>query len=68
VKTLQKFVVGRRYWSDDKYEMIVCNRFDRTNLLRVEVGLGMPANYKIHVDALNQEYITAKGRIFRAQH
>jgi len=66
MRAVSKFIVGRRYFSEDKYEMSVCGRFDRTNLLRVEVGFGLPANYKIRVDTLGREYITAKSRVFRA--
>ena len=61
-----RFYVGRRYFSDDKYEIFVCGRFDRTNLLRAEVGIGLPANYKIRVDSQGCEYINAKGRVYRA--
>jgi len=61
-----KFIVNRRYWSEDKYEIYVCNRFDRTNLLRVEVGFGLPANYKIRRDFRGCEYIKAKGHVFTA--
>jgi hypothetical protein len=61
-----KFITDRRYWSEDKYEMYVCGRFGRTNLLRVEVGFGMPANYKIRRDYRGREWIKAKGHIFRA--
>jgi|GEM_PF-4207325 len=61
-----KFVAGRCYWSEDKYEMYVVNRFDGTNLLRVEVGFGLPANYKIRRDNRGREWIKAKGRIYRA--
>ena len=62
------FIANRRYWSDDYYEMYVCNRFERTNLLRVEVGFGLPANYKIRRDYRGAEWIKAKGHIFRADH
>ena len=61
-----QFIVNRRYWSDDRYEMFVVNRFDMTNLLRVEVGFGLPANYKIRRDFQGREFITSKGRTFRA--
>jgi hypothetical protein len=61
-----KFIPNRRYWSDDKYEIYVCNRFDKTGLLRAEVGFGLPANYKIRKDALGCEWIKAKGRVYRA--
>ncbi len=61
-----KFETGRRYWSDDRYEMYVVDRFDRTGLIRVEVGFAMPANYKIRKDYYGCEYIIAKGREFRA--
>jgi len=61
-----KFIINRRYWSEDKYEMYVCGRFDRTNLLRVEVGFSLPANYKIRRDYRGREWIKAKGRIFWA--
>ena len=61
-----KFVVGQRYWSADKYEMIVVDRFDRTNLLRVEVGFGLPANYKIRKGFDGREYIIAKKRIYES--
>ena len=61
-----KFIVGWRYWSEDKYEMTVVNRFDQTNLIQVEVGFGLPANYKIRKDFQGREWITAKGRTFRA--
>ena len=60
-----KFITDRRYWSEDGYEMYVCGRFDRTNLLRVEVGFGFPANYKIRIDYRGYEWIRAKGRMFR---
>ena len=63
-----KFIVGNRYWSDDKHEIYVCDRFDRTNLLRVEVGFGLPANYKIRKDYRGEEWIRAEGHIFRAHH
>lgn len=65
-KQSAKFIIGRKYWSDDKYEICVCNRFDRTNLLRVEVGFGRAANYKIHTDSLGIEWIRAKGRVYKA--
>jgi len=61
-----RFIEGRRYWSDDKYEIFVVKRYDRTNLLRAEVGFGLPANYKIRTDALSREWIKAKDRIYRA--
>ena len=63
-----RFIVNRRYWSEDKYEMFVCDRFDRTGLLRVEVGFGLPVNYKIRKDYRGCEWIKAKGRIYRATH
>ena len=63
---MYKFIAGRRYWSDDKYEITVVNRFDRTNLLRVEVGFGLPANYKIRKGYDGREWIKAKGRIYWA--
>jgi hypothetical protein len=59
-----KFIVGRRYWSDDKYEIYVVERFERTNLLRVEAGLGLPANYKIRKGFDGREYIIAKKRVY----
>ena len=61
-----KFIINRSYWSEDKYEMYVCNRFNRANLLRVEIGFGLPANYKIRRDSRGMEWIKAKGHIFRA--
>lgn len=61
-----KFIVGLRYWSDDKYEMTVVNRFDDTSLLRVEVGFGLPANYKIRKGYKGREWIKAKGHVFWA--
>jgi len=61
-----KFIVGRRYWSKDKYEIFVVNRFDRTNLLRVEAGFGLPANYKIRKGFDGREYIISKKRVFEA--
>ena len=61
------FIVGLRYWSDDRHEMmIVVNRFDKSNLIRVEVGSGHPANYKIRKDNQGWEYIKAKGHTFSA--
>jgi hypothetical protein len=60
------FCVDRRYWSDDRYEMYVVNRFDRIGFVRVELGFGLPANYKIRKDTLGREYIIAKGRTYRA--
>ena len=61
-----KFIENRRYWSDDKYEMYVVKRFDLHGLLRVEVGFGLPANYRVRKDAHGREYIQAKGRIYKA--
>ena len=63
---MSKFVIGRKYWSDDKYEMMVVNRFDQTGLVRCELGFGMPANYKIRKDSCGEEYIIAKRRIYRS--
>ena len=65
MKNIRKFVVGRKYFSDDGCEIYVCNRFGDCGL-RAEVGFGFPANYKIHTDAKGCEYINAKGHIFRA--
>ena len=61
-----KFIIGRRYWSEDRYEIFVANRFDRTNLLRVEIGFGLPVNYKILKGFDGREYIIAKKRIYKA--
>ena len=61
-----KFIAGCRYWSDDKYEMFVVNRFDRTGIVRCELGFGLPANYKIRYDFKGCEYINAKGRVYSA--
>ena len=61
-----KFLIDRRYWSDDKHEMYVVGRFDRTGLIRAEVGFALPANYKIRTDSWGCEYIIAKGRTYRA--
>ena len=61
-----KFVIGRRYWSEDNYEMIVVNRFDRTGLVRVEIGFAFPSNYKIRKDFNGFEFILAKNKIYRA--
>jgi hypothetical protein len=61
-----RFCINRRYWSEDRYEMLVVNRFDRTGLIRAEIGFALPANYKIRKDRRGCEYIVAKGRTFRA--
>jgi len=64
---LMKFVVNRRYWtSDGSYEMTVVGRFERSGLVRCEIGFGLPANYKIRTDYSGREYITAKGRDYFA--
>jgi hypothetical protein len=63
-----KFTIDRRYWSDDNYKMYVCKRFDEINLIRVEIGFGLPANYKIRKDIQGFEWIKAKGHIFRAKY
>ncbi len=60
------FEINRRYWSEDRHEMYVVGRFERTGLLRVEVGFGLPANYRIRTDRMGCEYINAKGRTYRA--
>ena len=64
-----KFCVERRYTSVDGYDMFVVARFDKypeASLLRVEVGFGSPANYKIRTDRSGREYIAAKGHVFKA--
>jgi len=64
---IMKFNVGQCYWSEDKYQMYVVNRFDRTNLLRVELGFGLQANYKIRKRCFDgREYIIAKKRVYWA--
>ena len=63
-----KFVVGNRYFSEDNYEMVVYNRFDSKGIVRVAVGFGNPANYKILKDRRDCECIAAKGHTFTADH
>jgi hypothetical protein len=46
--------------------MYVVGRFDRTGMLRAEVGFALPANYKIRLDFWGCEYIMVRGREFRA--
>jgi hypothetical protein len=65
-KDYMRFIERQRYWSEDKYEMYVVRRFDNTELLRVEIGFGLPANYRLRQDVFGREYIQAKGHIFRA--
>jgi len=61
-----KFIAGHRYCSDDKHEMLVVNRFDRTKQISVEVGFRFPVDYKIYANHEGCEYIIVEKRIFRA--
>jgi hypothetical protein len=68
-----KFKEGRRYWSDDGRELFVIGRRERTRTdgtlnprIYAEVGLGMPAYYKIRLDFRGRETVTAKNRVFTA--
>jgi len=58
------FSIGSRYWSEDKYEMFVVDRNETKGKIKLEVGLGMPAWYKLRVNALGRETVTAKGHTF----
>ena len=60
------FSVGSRYWSEDKYEMFVVDRNDMKGKIKLEVGLGMPAWYKLRVNALGRETVVARGHTFEA--
>ena len=61
-----KFVIDRKYFSEDRFEMYVVGRFDNTNIIRAEIGFGLPKNFKIRKDHTDCEYILANGRVYRA--
>ena len=60
-----KFKAGERYFSDDNRDTVVVSR--STNYIRAEIGFGMSANYKIHIDTFGREWIKAKGHVFIAK-
>jgi len=68
-----KFIEGRRYWSEyfgrtthERYEIYVVRRYDSTNLLRLEAGFALPANYKIRKEHNGREWVKVKGHIYKA--
>ena len=64
-ETVHRFQVGERYFSDDNHEMTVHSR--SKEYIRVAVGFGLPANYKIKHDFMKREWVKAKGHVFTAK-
>ena len=61
-----RFTEGSRYWSDDKFEMFVENRNNSKGKIKLFIGFGRPAWYKVRVNGLGREEVTVKGHRFEA--
>ena len=64
----KRFSIGSRYWSDAQYEMFVENRNEQKGKIKLQVGFGKPAWYKLHINTLGHETVTAKGHTFEAKY
>jgi hypothetical protein len=69
-----KFKEGRRYWSDDRRELYVIGRRERTRTdgnynprIYAEIGFAKPAYYKIRLDFRGRETVTTKNHVFTAK-